>query len=369
MGLLGKIHWRNPGAIATILGLLMLSSLAEAHLLPKQNATMNIVDKSAFFVVSVPASALKGIDDDGSGLLSAAEIQAHQDAISQQFASRFQVDDAGRAGSSVLTWALSPLTAGEAGESDYVVVMHRVNFTDIPQAPVLRTDLFGSGEAEARMTISAQHGDAREVAILEPGASTHTFFRGPWATLVDFSRVGIEHILGGIDHLLFLLTVLIAAAGWRYWLTLATSFTLAHSITLVLSALDVIRIAPAIVEPGIAASIVLMALVNLRSTATDAADWRRTALVFACGLLHGFGFAGAINLSTVTTTQRIATLAGFNLGIEIGQLIFLVGSGLIITLLTRLHRVAAAAVVVPRLASAAAALLGLGLLLQRVIPG
>jgi hydrogenase/urease accessory protein HupE len=345
---------------------------AVAHLLPAQTATMNIVGDTAYFVVSVPVSALAGIDDDGSGGASALEISRHSREIAQQFNRRFHVAADGAPGTPLMTMAWPPQTEGTPADSPYVVVLHSVRFTAPPQQPSVSTDLFGTRSGEAQMTMTAKHDkreNTAEVAILRPGAADHIFFRGGLATFVDFVRVGIEHILSGPDHLLYLLTIIVAAAGWRYWLGVVTSFTIAHSITLTLAALGVVRVSPAIVEPGIAASIILMAVLNLwRGGAGSRAETRtRIGIVFACGLLHGLGFASAIGAMAADGTHRLATLAGFNVGIELGQFAFL-GAVLLLTALGSRLLAAPRTFALPKLASMTAAMLGAVMLMGRVLP-
>jgi hypothetical protein len=360
--------------IASLLALCAASVLccgsAAAHLLPAQNATMNVIDSAAYFVVSVPASALKGVDDDANGLLSPAEMQRHTALIVSQFEARFHVSDQGKPGGVALSWLAPPQTDGDIADTAYVIILQRVDFASAIKEPVVTTDLFGAGPGEKQMTITATRGATRQVAILEAGARSHTFFRGYIATFVDFIRIGIEHVLTGPDHLLFLLTILLAASRWRYWLGVVTSFTLAHSITLSLSVFDLVRLPPNIVEPGIAASIVFMALVNLRGAGRIATreGWVRIAIVFACGLLHGFGFASAIAAMGVDAESRIAALAGFNIGIETGQFLFVGAVLLLFGILGRLGS-AVLAQKLPQLATASAAILGGLLLIQRITAG
>jgi hydrogenase/urease accessory protein HupE len=173
----------------------------------------------------------------------------------------------------------------------------------------------------------------------------------------------VEHILTGGDHLLFLLTIVIASASRRYWIRVVTSFTLAHSLTLTLSALGIVHVSAKFVEPAIAASIVLLAIDNIARP--RAPGWGRVALVFGCGLLHGLGFASALGDLGVDGTHRIATLAGFNIGVEIGQFMFL-GAFLGVLAAVRLVTGRDPSNVFPRVASATAALLGCALLIQRV---
>lgn len=354
--------------LALICAALALPSAVQAHLMPKQNGTMKIAKDSANFVISVPVSILENVDDDADGFLSPEELGKHSDAIAEQFGARFKVTDGGQVGQNKMTWVLSPLTDDPTANTDYVVVMHRVFFPAQPRAPNVSTDLFGTGAGEAQLTIRATRGDEVEAAILRPGAPSHQFFLGSFAQFADFVRIGVEHIWGGIDHLLFLLTIVVAGASWRYWLGVVTSFTIAHSITLTLSALDMVRINAALVEPGIAFSIVLLAVLNLVNVK---GGWSRktsikVAIVFACGLLHGFGFASAIGEIGLGSGSRFATLAGFNVGIEIGQFIF-VAALLVLAWLVR--RIGLGRIVehFPKIASILAAILGTIFFFQRIM--
>ena len=134
----------------------------------------------------------------------------------------------------------------------------------------------------------------------------------------QFLVLGVEHILTGYDHVVFLLALLLA--GGAFWNTakILTSFTLAHSITLALAALDVARIPSSIVEPLIAVSIVYVGVENLLH---DDLRWR-WLLTFAFGLVHGFGFASVLReLGVGAAGVGVAVpLVSFNLGVELGQI-------------------------------------------------
>jgi hypothetical protein len=140
---------------------------------------------------------------------------------------------------------------------------------------------------------------------------------------ISFARtflLGIEHISTGYDHLLFLAGLLLACRHLRSMLAIVTSFTLAHSLTLALAALDVVSFPASLVEPLIAASIVLVGVENLRSRDAPTAP---TALCFGLGLVHGFGFAGALRELGLGQhgAPLVLPLLGFNLGVEAGQLL------------------------------------------------
>jgi len=138
---------------------------------------------------------------------------------------------------------------------------------------------------------------------------------------VSFIAMGVEHILGGIDHLMFLLALLALARG--LWLTvkIVTAFTVAHSITLSLAALGLVDVPARIVEPLIAASIVWVAVDNLVAPKGVSRRWL-IAAVF--GLVHGLGFASALTELGLSRAAMVRALVGFNLGVELGQLAFVV---------------------------------------------
>jgi hypothetical protein len=170
-------------------------------------------------------------------------------------------------------------------------------------------------------------------------------------TLVEYTRLGIEHILLGADHLLFVLCLLLLLIErWRTLVATLTAFTLAHSLTLALTLLGYLRVPPQPVEALIAASIVLVAYELVRlppgsagilPTATESlktlhpgsagilpaatenlTTHRPWLIAFAFGLLHGLGFAGALRAIGVPKTQLPLALLGFNVGVELGQLAF-----------------------------------------------
>ena len=147
-----------------------------------------------------------------------------------------------------------------------------------------------------------------------------------------FVKEGMRHILGGYDHVLFLLALLLPAVmrrtktGWQPVERLAqaimpvavivTAFTVAHSVTLTLAGLKLVSLSSSFIEPAIAVTIVLAAIDNL----TPIFRGRRAIVTFLFGLIHGFGFAGVLGELNLPTVQFAWALFQFNLGIELGQL-------------------------------------------------
>ena len=148
--------------------------------------------------------------------------------------------------------------------------------------------------------------------------------RSAWRIAWDYTLLGVEHILSGIDHLLFVLALLLIVSGTRRLIFTVTAFTLAHSITLAAATLGWIWVPGPPVEAVIALSILflaseLMKINNGQSSVTAEYPW---IVAFAFGLLHGFGFAGALSEVGLPQNEILLALLMFNIGVELGQLMF-----------------------------------------------
>jgi len=166
-----------------------------------------------------------------------------------------------------------------------------------------------------------------QVTRLTPSSPSFVVEATPRKTQVvrAYLALGVEHILGGVDHLLFVLALLIITRGsWRLVKTV-TAFTVAHSITLSLATLGFVHVPPAPVEAVIALSIVFVAAEIVHSPQgrpglTERAPW---VVAFTFGLLHGFGFAGALSQIGLPLHDIPLALLSFNVGVEVGQLLFI----------------------------------------------
>lgn len=168
------------------------------------------------------------------------------------------------------------------------------------------------------------------------GTETHRLdARAPMAILEGERRLGqvaaayfllgVEHILLGVDHLLFVAALMMIVVGWRVLLATLTAFTLAHSVTLGLSTLGHVSLPGPLVEALIALSIVVVAAEALGAARGECMARRALppwSIAFAFGLLHGFGFAGALGEIGLPTEAVPAALLFFNLGVEAGQILF-----------------------------------------------
>jgi hypothetical protein len=138
-------------------------------------------------------------------------------------------------------------------------------------------------------------------------------------SLPVYLSIGIKHLLLGFDHVLFVLMLLYLVRTPIAIVKVITSFTVAHSITLALSAFDIVSLSPAPVEAVIAGSIVLLAYENLRTQKSVSHNFP-VIIAFSFGLLHGLGFAGALAEIGLPEGSQIMALLLFNVGIELGQL-------------------------------------------------
>jgi hydrogenase/urease accessory protein HupE len=173
---------------------------------------------------------------------------------------------------------------------------------------VVAADHNSSSNADHSLPTSAATNDATAAAPI------------PTPSFLDYLKLGIHHIVTGYDHLLFLCGLLVGCKRASPMLAIITCFTLAHSITLALAALNVLALSPRIVEPIIAASIIFVGIENFRRGDNVKA---RCWLALGFGLIHGFGFAGALRETGLggSPGSLVSALFSFNLGVELGQLV------------------------------------------------
>lgn len=197
----------------------------------------------------------------------------------------------------------------------------------------VRYGVFFDRDPQHRALLTIHQPSGITTGIAGPSNPVVAIGDGSWlSTLRSFVVEGVHHILAGYDHLAFLLLLLLPSVlvrSGRTWAPapnghdtaiavakVVTAFTLAHSITLTLATLGLVTPAARWTEAAIAASVLLTALNNLKPVVTR----YLAALAFSFGLIHGFGFAGALLELGLPSGSRAAALVGFNLGVELGQL-------------------------------------------------
>lgn len=176
-------------------------------------------------------------------------------------------------------------------------------------------------------------GDRLQQVVFTPERSQFSLNSATvWQQVYEFVVLGVEHILTGYDHILFVISVILTQQRLRDLVKVVTAFTVAHSLTLALSTLNIFSLPSIWVESAIALSIVYMAVMNLRSGGLKHRGW----LTFGFGLLHGLGFASILRGIELTPQSLVMSLASFNVGVEIGQLAVVV---LVVIVLRQFQRV------------------------------
>ena len=276
-----------------------------------------------------------GLDRDGDGAITWGEVRARHRDIAVYALARLALRSAGAA------CATAPVEQLVDRHSDGAyAVLRFVADCSAPIGPLeIAYDLLFDLDPLHRGLVQVASGEVAQTSIFSPARRTWQVRLGSpnlGQQFVTYLREGIWHIWIGIDHILFLLCLLLPAA-WRQRessqepgghgapvlgeiVKVVTAFTVAHSITLGLAALGVVELPSRLVESAIAASLVLAALNNVYPLCT-----RRLWLVaFGFGLIHGFGFASVLADLALPQDTLLFALLSFNLGVEIGQLALVV---------------------------------------------
>lgn len=321
-----KAGWIARGRRLLRLGFLcwvgLLTSGASAHLMVAQHGTLNWAGSGAFLVVSLPVSAFSGVDDDGDGLWTPAELQRHWQTVERQVVDGVRLH-CGSADCPLqgLMLQLSPEHGATA--SSQLVVLGRFDLSQAPASPAFDIRLKGARPEEQQLRMTLTRGDETQVMLLSPQRHHQQVFPPAWQVAMDYLSLGLTHILTGPDHLLFLAVVLLGGGPWRVLVAVFSAFTLGHALTLTAALWGWVQAPPELVEPAIAATILGMAALEAyqrRRGQVQPLVWR-LSLVMACALIHGLGLASALGERGLDHRHLGWSLLSFNLGIELGQLL------------------------------------------------
>ena len=201
----------------------------------------------------------------------------------------------------------------------------------------IRIDKLASSGINVILRIEDRQG--RSSQTLLDGSQPSLLIQPPAAALTVLQRyigLGMQHLAFGPDHLLFLLGLLLLVHPTRARILTLTAFTLGHSVTLSLAVLDIIRVNPGLMELGIALSLVVLARELLRDRPAERIR-RPVFMASGFGLLHGLGFASALGNVGLPQTEVVSALLGFNLGIELAQILILCCVTLLTACVSRLR--------------------------------
>jgi len=356
-----------------------LATVAAVTALPAGSAAAHGFTSTAYATVSAPTedsvrteldleydllvvSAAENQEDDdffeeGMALFEtgdeATALEHHPDTVLGYVADRFTVSTAGGRCSSALG---GDFVVRQRDGVPYARVLldHACPDPDAGEYEV-RSSLFPDDEGYVTGTttvVTYELAGRSGSAALEAGNPSFSTAQ-PWhERMVEFFVLGAEHLLFGIDHVLFLIALIIGSRRLRHIVLAATSFTLAHSVTFLLAALGLVDVPADVVEPVIALSIAVVAAWYLWAAWTrrgeqpergpvagrlglTRGEWLRLGVVFGFGLVHGLGFAGALGIDEPWSWTLLWSLLVFNIGIEVVQLAII---ALVFPLLALLRR-------------------------------
>ena len=299
---------------------------------------------------------LLSLDRDGDGAVDAAEVASARSRIVEYLRERVTVSSRAAA----LPLEPGAVRVGRAQDGRAVLeVEARFRGTEPLADVAIRCQPLAELAADHRTLARVARDGAVEEVVFERGSVYRPAAAPAGGPLAQLLRLGVLHIFTGYDHVLFLLGLLLVGGTLAEVLKIVTSFTAAHSLTLSLAALGLVRLPARVVEAGIAASIAYVALENLVRRGIG----RRWLVSLGFGLVHGFGFAAVLAEMHLPRAALASSLFAFNAGVELGQIAIVL---VVLPLLGMLRRSAAHRVVVT---SASALILAMGLfwLVQRAV--
>jgi len=276
--------------------------------------SIEIVTDASALAQKLAASA-GGASPDGAG---SAELEALLRKCDRQFRQRVEIDFDAKRAEPAIEYAVKP--GGDAASAAPAVIRMT---GQVPSGAVRFTWNYGWTFASYAMTVRSSASGQPSTAWLEGGQTSAPYSLSAPEAAPRFSAwrylwLGFTHIVPkGLDHMLFVLGIYLLSGRARTVLCQVSAFTVAHSITLGLSIYGLVAVSPKVVEPMIAISIAYVAIENL--LLKELKSWR-VALVFAFGLLHGMGFAGALKEIGLPRSEFLTALLTFNVGVEAGQL-------------------------------------------------
>jgi len=365
------------GALRAFLLLLTLPIAALAHNPDTSYARCLVADDRVELRLTFDITTLLKITDadaDHDQRLTRAELQAAAPALQRFLRESVILEIDGRR--TDLGQALDPVWPKEAGEAiaapdwhspaSLIAFPFRKAVSAPPREVALTFTLFTPlGARHTVLGVFEHRSQTQEVTFTE--AEPDYLFDASYdtapkqekipAALRRFFKLGVEHIFLGYDHICFLLA-LIVVSRFGELVKIVTSFTLAHSITLILAALKIVTLPPRLIECGIALTILYVAVENLwRKNITH-----RWLLTFFFGLIHGFGFANVLSELGLPRDATIRCLLSFNVGVEAGQLTIVAALFPLLRLLARWRYAAQVKIAI----SAAVGIFGLGWFIERV---
>jgi hypothetical protein len=321
-------NWRKSsvllsiGVVWCVLAAVAAAGRAEAHPLNNGYSQVTIDGRSVRYELFLPEQSLLAFDTNGDKRLTPDELAAERPKLAAYLQQRLQLAESGE--------TLAFRYEGEQKEDKEGIpgVSFRLSYAAVHRIGhlTIRYDLlFDDADPQHVNFAVIINGDDLDQAVFDASHRTYRYdaLAGDdgslLGTLLQYMRLGVTHIWTGYDHLLFLICLLVVCDGWRAAVKIVTAFTAAHSVTLLLTATETIRVNARWVETGIALTIAYVAADNWFARRGRGRPFR-WQLTLGFGLVHSMGFAGALKEIGLPAGMTIPSLLGFNIGVELGQL-------------------------------------------------
>ena len=317
-----KIHWRKISIISFFLSLLLSISFSApslAHWADLSVAEVMVGEKETTITLTFPTGLVAFSDDNRDGQLSREETTTHKTELEQFFGKKVRLIDNNRQ-KGVLAVAPSYNLPPNIQSNTNTHTSLELTYTWSQPVVGLKInyDLFLPNVPNARCLATViQEGKIENLVFTPEQREFSLINTSPWQQIGSFVLLGIEHILTGYDHILFLISLLMMGGGLGYLLKIVSAFTVSHSVTLSLAVLNIVSLPVSFVESAIALTIVYVALENFWCKNLR---WR-WLLTFVFGLIHGLGFAGVLKEISLTKSSLGLSLVSFNIGVELGQIL------------------------------------------------
>ncbi len=315
--------------------LLLCHSLG-AHEIYTSYSSIEVKETHLTYTLTLDETELKNIFDldiNRDGTVTENELTTKLEEIYKHFEKKVAIIIAG---DPVALARGKAYISGDSLGNVFVNLVFKQTLERQPWKLTLHLNIFNDFGPRHKNLVKIVHQDEVQQSILTIDSRTQEFsFSGKGVSFFkhgfQFFNLGFEHIVIGYDHIFFLLGLILIGGSFLNLVKIVSSFTVAHSITLILAALQVVAIPSRLVESVIALSIVYIALENFFIKKTD----ERWLITFIFGLMHGFGFAGVLHELGLPTEGLAVSLLSFNLGVEVGQIIIVAVTFPIIYLITK----------------------------------
>ncbi len=284
----------------------------------RQGAEVTLQFRVAFRDIEVAV----WIDEDLDGQITWGEVENRRDAIASYLDQRIMLDAGGPC-----ALQLAQDGASSSGGIDYLDLTFVARCPGAGAPLTLRSEVFQDIDPDHRMFLTVPDGAGSTNTVLRatsPQITLTAVSGGPWTTFVSYLWAGIEHLMSGADHIVFLVVLMMPAVvigrqnptlAVRSVIAAVTGFTLAHALTLIAGVTALLRPPSSLIECLIALSIIIAAVDNVRPFIPAP----RAAVAAFFGLFHGFGFASALDVLHLNGQDFLVAMFGFNFGIEVAQ--------------------------------------------------